>query len=79
MPSQYSSSGGSGGGSSIIPEFTSDPVSPTAGQTWILRTTTHSAGSSIGLLLGLTYANDLYAYQLSYFTTESTIVRTGLS
>lgn len=61
-----------------IPEYTSDPVSPVAGDTWVLRSTPEPGGGAIGLLLALTYAGEGLEYELSYFTTENTIVRVDL-
>lgn len=71
MASQYTS----GGGSSGIPEYLTDPISPSAGTMWVLRT--DLIGKPIGLLMALTYTNDIY--QLSYRTTEGTTVRTVLN
>lgn len=65
--------------SSTISEVTSDPVSPTAGQTWVLATQIAASGSPIGLLLALTQATAQYIYQLSYYTSENSIKRTVLS
>lgn len=70
-----SGNGGNGGGNSVIPELTNDPVSPTPEQTWVLHA--GAAGSPIGLLLSLTYATDLYF--LSYRTLEGTTVRVQLT
>ena len=68
-----------GGGSGTIPEYYTDPVSPTPGQTWVLATLKMAAGSPIGLLLSLTYSISVYTYQLSYYTSEGTIIRTPLN
>lgn len=68
--------GGSGGsGGSNLPEYLTDPVSPTNGDAWVLRT--QRTGNPIGMLLSLTYATDFY--QLSYRTTEGLTVRTILA
>lgn len=68
--------GGAGGSSSnVIPEVTTDPISPPAGTPWVLHTV--RIGSPIGLLLALTYTADLY--QFSYRTLEGTTVRTALA
>lgn len=75
MSSFYSSSGGNGSSSNLIPEVTVDPISPPTGTPWVLRT--GRAGSPIGLLLALTYTTDLY--QFSYRTAENTTVRTTLA
>ena len=78
-PALISSTGG-GSGIVTIPEFTSDPVSPSPNETWVLYTSGGNAGQPIGLLLALTYAGSggSSSYQLSYETTEGTIVRTPL-
>ena len=57
-----------------IPEYTSDPVSPIAGQAWVLK---QNAGTPIGLLLAITRAAPIYYF--SYYTYEGTTVRTLLS
>jgi len=72
-PTPYSS------GNSTIPELTSDPSSPTAGQAWVLATPLAAIGSPIGILLALTYATTTFSYQFSYRTTENTTIRTVLS
>jgi hypothetical protein len=55
---------------STLQEYTTDPVSPTAGQTWVLKTPAWVAiGQPIGLLLALTYAeNQIDTYQFSFQT-----------
>lgn len=73
MPAQYISGGSSGGGSVQIPEYATDPVSPSPTDTWVLRI---PAGSPIGLLLALTQGQN--TYQLSYRTAAGTTVRTNL-
>lgn len=75
MSSQYSSSGGGSSGPLQIPEYISDPISPSSQDVWVLRTPL--IGTPIGLLLALTYTTD--QYQLSYRTLENTTVRTNLS
>ena len=63
----------------VIPEFTSDPVSPTPEETWVLHTP-GVTGTPIGLLLSLT--RDLATtgtYELSYYTLEGTIKRVALT
>lgn len=74
---RYPCGGGGGGGS--IPEYTTDPVAPNPGDTWVLRVLNLEVGSPIGMLLSLTYAATTYFYYLSYRTTEGTTVRTLLS
>ena len=66
----------SSGGSPTIQELTSDPVSPIAGETWVLR---QSVGTPIGLLLSLTTDTGLTTYKLSYKTISGAIVRTSLT
>jgi len=66
-------------GSSAIPEVYIDPVSPTAGQTWVLATDRGAIGTPIGLLLSLTHAANVFGYQLSYRTLEGTTIRMVLS
>lgn len=78
--------GGSGGSSTlVIPELTSDPISPSPQQAWVLYTvvggTGGNAGQPIGLLLSLTYAGSggSSSYKFSYQSLEGPIVRTTLS
>ncbi len=59
----------------IIDEVTSDPISPRLGQTWMLKK--DFTGQPMGLLLSLTYAG-YFTYQLSYKTSEGTIIRQTL-
>jgi len=63
-----------------IPEYDTDPFPLNFGDTWVLATGTLLAGQAMGVL-GLTYSGDLgtATYQLSYYTTEATIVRTPLN
>ena len=73
-------SSGNGGSNSTtstptIPELLADPVSPSPGDTWVLRY--EVKGSPIGLLLAITYPTNLY--KLSYMTTEGDIIRTPLT
>jgi len=60
-------------GVATINEYTTDPSSPSAGDTWVLKT---GAGSPIGLLLALT--NNNISYSLSFKTVSGAIVRTTL-
>ena len=62
-----------------IPEVLSDPVAPTVGETWVLFTPPSATGTPIGLLLALTRSDSMGTYQLSYHTTEDTVVRTILN
>ena len=75
---------GSGTGSGTIPQYTSDPVSPTAGQAWILRSGSVSAGGDIMTFIGgFPLVNPGggggYTYQFSYYTNEGTIIRNTLT
>lgn len=71
------------GGSSAIPELTSDPLSPTAQSAWVLKTGGLVSGkmqTSVGpysLLLGK--SSTPVTYQFSYRTLESTTIRTTLA
>lgn len=62
-----------------IPEYASDPVSPTTNEVWVLRTMLADQGSPIGLLLSLTNATVINNYKLSYKTISGTIVRADLN
>ena len=69
-----------GGGS--IPELSSDPVSPSAQQAWVLKSGgLVGGGDPIGLLLALTYpgAGSITTYQFSYRTLENTTIRATLA
>lgn len=77
---------GTGGGSSSIPELSSDPASPTTNQAWVLRS--GSGGTGGGVLqatmgLGFPYLSantgGSFSYQFSYYTEAGTIVRSTLS
>ena len=76
------------GGSSSIPELTSDPSSPAVQSAWVLKSGggggTIAAGTPLGLLLALTYALDSSGggpatYQFSYRTIENTTIRVSMS
>jgi hypothetical protein len=56
-----------------IPEVTSDPATPVAGQAWVLK---EGTGTPLGLLLAITTAG--VTYFLSYRTYEGTTVRVQL-
>ena len=76
--------GSGSGGTLVIPELTSDPVSPSPEQAWVLYTFVGGSGSGspIGLLLALTYAGGgggTATYQFSYQTIEGPIKRVTLS
>jgi hypothetical protein len=63
-----------------IPEYTSDPSS-SSGDIWMLRTDTGgTAGIPLGMLLAITQTvGATSSYQLSYKTSEGTIVRETLT
>lgn len=66
-----------------IPQVDTDPVSPSPGDMWVLKTMISSIpdGTSIGILLGITYTDNsgsLIIYQLSYRTKENTTIRVTL-
>ena len=65
-----------------IPEYTSDPSNPRAGDAWVLKTTSSGgvAGEPIGLLLALTQAGGgITTYQFSFETLAGTIKRVTLT
>jgi hypothetical protein len=64
----YGPGGGSGSGSSNIPEVTVDPVAPANGDAWVLREDTSSGALShsiahIGLLLVPTTSTYFFSYK----------------
>jgi len=68
-----------GASGSIIPQYTTDPVSPVSESAWILKSEV-MVGTPIGLLLSLTQEIDGGdSYQFSYKTLEGPIVRTSLT
>lgn len=70
---------GASGGAATISQLTTDPVSPTAESSWVLRTQTAMVGSPMGLLLAITNAANTYTYQLRYRTLEGITVGTNLT
>jgi hypothetical protein len=58
-----------------VPQYATDPVSPSPGDMWILAT---GDGTPMGLLLAITHGTHT-KYQLSYRTGESTTIRVELS
>lgn len=68
------------GGGSTIPQVATDPVSSTAGQTWVLASgTTGVSGQAMGVL-GLTYSRaEVEHYDLSYKAENGDIIRVRLS
>lgn len=83
MSFQIINPSGSGGQADSIQQLSSDPASPSPEEVWVLKTTSGAItdGHSIGLLLALTYQDNVGAttYHLSYRTLEGTTVRTLLS
>lgn len=77
--------GGGGSSTAGIPEYDTDPVSPSPEDAWVLKSTGaggDDGGLPIGLLLSLTYAGSsppTTSYQFSYRTLENTTIRTTLS
>jgi len=56
-----------------IPEYTTDPTSPSKGDTWVLKVTSEmEAGEGMGLLLALTYTGSVSNFTLKYRTTNNT-------
>lgn len=68
-----------GAGASGISQLTSDPVTPTLEQTWVLATQVATVGSPMGLLLSLTNAQNRFTYQLRFRTLEGTTIGTPLT
>ena len=76
------------GTDAMIPELSSDPVSPAAEDVWVLHTSTGGGGTPgkinafLGLgfpYLGLGTGSPVHTYQLSYRTLEGTTVRRVMS
>lgn len=70
--------------SSGIPQYDTDPASPSAHDTWVLRGTTGAGGGKLQYLFGLgmpinTTGVATNTYSLSYYTEQGTIVRTNLT
>jgi hypothetical protein len=63
-------------GSTAIPEYGVDPVSPSTNDAWVLRESGPLNGSPIGLLLALTRTD--VTYKFSYKTISGAIVRAPL-
>lgn len=71
---------GSVSGSSVnIPEYTSDPVSPSPGDAWVLHTLPYTGGRPVGLLLALTDAPVAEKWEHSYRTLTGGIKRVELT
>jgi hypothetical protein len=67
------------------PELSSDPASPIAQTSWVLRTGSGGAiadGTPMGLLLSLTYTSNAgvaFSYLLKYRTKENTTLSVALT
>lgn len=77
------SSSGSGGSTSI-PEYTTDPASPSARDAWVLRSSSGGGGGGVisNFIMGfpLTTAGAVtYTYEFKYRTDESTTVAVALT
>lgn len=69
-----------GGGSSTIPEVSSDPISPTAGQIWLLANGKVGTGGQAMGVLGLTYSQaEVASYDLSIYTQEGKTIRVRMT
>ncbi len=69
-----------------IPEYTSDPSNPRAGDAWVLKTSSGGGGAGsgepLGLLLALTNAGasaSVTTYQFSFETIAGDIKRVTIS
>jgi hypothetical protein len=75
-------SGGGGGGGSI-PQYSTDPVSPSAEDVWVLHETTGTPAELTHSLahIGLTTGNGTleHTYTLKYRTLEGTTASVGLN
>lgn len=76
--------GSSSSGSVSIPEYTSDPVSPSARDAWVLRTGSMSGGGELMYMIGgmpvlSSGTGGGYTYQFKYRTDEGTTVAVALS
>jgi len=72
------------GGGGTVPEYSSDPASPSANDTWVLRTTyptDGTAGNFRILGLNMLYAGSVTAstYQLSYQTEAGITKRVSIT
>ena len=67
------------------PQLSSDPTSPIAQDSWVLRSGSGASipdGTPIGLLLALTYKDNAgvaYSYLLKYRTKENTTLSVALT
>ena len=68
-----------------IPQYSTDPSSPLAETSWVLRSGSGGAiadGTPIGLLLALTYQDNAgvaFSYLLKYRTKENTTLSVALT
>jgi hypothetical protein len=73
----------SGGGSGSIPQYSTDPVSPSSHDAWVLKTVVPAIGTGqpVGLLLALTSPGigGSTSYQFKYQTEEGTTISVGLT
>lgn len=71
LNTEFTKSGGSSSGGTL-PEYTTDPASPTAGQSWLLRQVINPAGTVEGFVAGLPVLTltDQSRFDLSIQTTE---------
>jgi hypothetical protein len=72
-----------GGGSFSIPELASDPVSPNAGDAWVLRSGGTVGGGDAYLPFPLVFTTSgtvgSATYELSYQTISDGVVRVSMS
>lgn len=71
LNTEFTKSGGSSSGGAL-PEYTTDPASPTVGQSWLLREVVNPAGTVEGFVAGLPVLTltDQSRFDLSVKTTE---------
>jgi hypothetical protein len=63
-----------------VPQLDADPASPSAEDSWILKTASGgSPGDAYGMLMGITQAGGSDTYEYSYRTKEATTVRAALA
>lgn len=68
----------------VIPEKTSDPVSPRPEDAWVLRSGTSTGGGKINAFMGLGFpyvsaGTASYTYRLKYRTKEGSTISVVLS
>lgn len=64
--------------SGLLPQYNSDPLSPSSQTAWVRKNTLIATGSPIGLLLALTSVGS-FSYDLRYRTLEGTTVGVPLT